>query len=673
MTMEIDQALFGYDRGHRLIASSRKLGKEATWILRNVTDMKVPKRNGHYLTVLPIREIEAHAFIRTWAAGGAFRPGSVWSHALLVPSIDLDKFNDLRVLVFSFSQPAIDDPAALTELKKTYGKKLECHIRSSAESVALSVDTALMDGIILAAYRTDTINPQEVVVDDARPIEEILLGLMSQRWSHLRRRFSARTRSRPSQTSAARFDLEVVERGIGMPDRLSDLPARQWVSTLRDDLQRPNQHLRSYLRLYTDESDDQPDIVAKLTDVFTCAAQSPAAGVSAIARWFPHPTNRLSLKRALFGPTQPGTAISEIWPTTDPERLRLLLSVPASAVALADYQVGKRLADWAKTEPVESAVAILGSEVDKRSEADIDELSIGIASGFETNWVGKLIGTIPRLAPTLMIRRPDVWSNPELWTTGVDHEFLIDLILQARPELRRATYVRLLSNGLSGAAGELLDAEPRLWWSIVDPDHANRVANDPLAISASRRLAMVVTSTRGKCPWPLTTLGQTMVIASVSDPDEGLWRSIDAALWLRTYSAEFDPFGDDTSGPVRRDVMALGAALSTDQPTQRRRLWSLVFPRLHQALLGRGTPIGCERTLAALLPYGPSWDWCGRLRYALAQTAVTDGWSEGELREIAQGADEYAPDVVAAADAFRSHEERSLIDEVVKFITGWWH
>lgn len=672
MTVELDQALFGYDRGHRLIASSRKLGKEATWVLRNVTDMKISKRQGHYLTVLPVPEIDAHAFVRTWAAGAGFRPGSVWSHALFVSSADLDEIEHLRVLVPLFTMPTIPDPAAVADLKKTYDKKLQVPARASADVSGPPVDRALIDRIVLAAYRADTAEPADVVVDDARDIEEIVLGLMSQRWSYLRRQFSARTRFRPSQSTATRFQLQIVERGSGISERPSNLPVPDWVVALRNDLQRPNTDLRLLLRAHTRDPDDQPDVVAKITDVFTSAVESPAAGVEAIAQWFPHPSDRLELKRDLFGPVPSATFVSKTWPAADPERLQLLLSVPPSAVALADYQVGPRLSAWAKSAPVDAAVAIIGSDITSRSEADVNELTVGIATGFDTTWVGKLVGTLPQLAPTLLVGRPDVWSSPEAWTTEVDHALLVDLITQAEPALRRATYLGLLSNGLSGAAGELLQSDPALWWSIVDPDHADHVAQDQLAIAGSRRLAMTVTSSRGPCPWPLTTLSQAMVIATVTDPDEGLWRDIDADLWVQTYKAEFGPTGDDVYGPVRLDVMALGAALATDRPEQRRVLWSLAFPRLHQSLLGTGTPMGCERTLAALLPYGPSWDWCGRLRHGLARTAVADRWSDAELREIAWYAGDFAPDVIAVADGLRHPENRSLVDEVVGFITGWW-
>jgi hypothetical protein len=167
-------------------------------------------------------------------------------------------------------------------------------------------------------------------------------------------------------------------------------------------------------------------------------------------------------------------------------------------------------------------------------------------------------------------------------------------------------------------------------------------------------------------------LGQMAVIAAVTDPDEGIWRGIDAALWLRSYD-ETSTSLDEESTTVRRDVMALGSALSTPDPRLRKALWIQVFPRLHHALMGTGTPIGCERTLAAVLPDGPSWDWCGRLRFALARTAVVDDWSRTEVERVARGAGSFAPEVVAATEAFRRKESRSLVDGVVDFITRWWH
>lgn len=673
MIVELDQALFGYDRGHRLIASSRKLGKEATWVLRNVTDMKVPKRNGHYVTVLPIAHIDAHAFVRTWAASGGFRPGSVWSHALLVPTAALDDIDDLRALIPLFTKPTINDPASLAELKKIYGKRLAMPGRTAKEVAVSKINQELLDRIVLAAYQVEAADGGEVVVEDAREVEEVILGLMSQRWSHLRRNFAARTRFRPSQTSAAQFDLEVVERGSsGRADRSSGEPVPAWAIALRSDLQQPNQTLRRFLRAHTQEPHDRADVVAKVADVFSAAGQSPSGAVEAIARWFPRPTDRVELKRDLFGPEPSSSPISKRWPTTDPERLQLLLAVPPSAVALADYGVATRLDQWAKTAPADAAIAIVGSNIPNRSDADLSELVAGIATGFDTTWVGKLVGTLPRLAPTLLAERPDVWSSPEVWTTQVDHDLLVELISDGDGALRRSTYIGLLANGLTGAAAELLQPDPGLWWSIVDPDHVDHVVHNELAIAGARRLTVAVASTRGPCPWPLTTLAQAMAIASVTDPDEGIWRDVAVDLWIKTYGTDLNLTGDDGFLPVRRDVMALGAGLESDQRDVRRRVWSLVFPRLHAGLLGTGTPIGCERTLAALLPHGPSWDWCGRLRHALARTAVADGWSDTELRDIARGAGDFASDVLGVADSLRRHENRSPLDEVVDFFTRWW-
>ena len=412
-------------------------------------------------------------------------------------------------------------------------------------------------------------------------------------------------------------------------------------------------------------------MIAKITDVFSSATRSPAAGVNALRRWFPRPSDRIELKQDLFGITAFTMPISKTWPTADPERLQLLLSLPPGTVALGDYQVGERLATWAKRAPVDAAVAVAASDVATWSESDVNELAIGITTGFDIDWVAKLIGKLPLLAPTLLVERPDVLTNPNVWTE-VDHGVLISLVAHVEPDLQRATYIALISSGLSGVVDELLKLQPSLWWSIVAPDHAGHVSHDQLAIAEPRRLAVAVTSKRGPCPWPLTVVSQASVIALVTVPDEGIWRTISADLWVRTYNDELEPAAHDPYRTVSCDVMALGAAQATDQLAKRKRLWSLAFPRLHRSLLANGAQKGCERTLAALLPDGPSWDWCRRLRIALARTAVADGWSDDDLGRIALGAGDFAPEVIEAAQRLRHNKNRSVIDEVLDILTGWW-
>src|SRR3546814_20493757 len=85
--MTIDQCLFGYEDGHRLLASSMSLGDQ-TSLLTKLSDLAPGTLFGSshgYWTGLPLPELARYALFRTWPAPELPRPGCVWTHALLPP------------------------------------------------------------------------------------------------------------------------------------------------------------------------------------------------------------------------------------------------------------------------------------------------------------------------------------------------------------------------------------------------------------------------------------------------------------------------------------------------------------------------------------------------------------------------------------------------------------
>src|SRR3546814_5522694 len=79
--MTIDQCLFGYEDGHRLLASSMSLGDQ-TSLLTKLSDLApgtlFGSSNG-YWTGLPLPELGRYALFRTWPAPEMPRPGCVRS------------------------------------------------------------------------------------------------------------------------------------------------------------------------------------------------------------------------------------------------------------------------------------------------------------------------------------------------------------------------------------------------------------------------------------------------------------------------------------------------------------------------------------------------------------------------------------------------------------------
>src|SRR4051794_40510443 len=66
MVLSVDQALFGYDDGHRMLAHSAPLTREAVRALLGATD--TPARDRRLLTAMPLRDSAQYAICSTWPA-----------------------------------------------------------------------------------------------------------------------------------------------------------------------------------------------------------------------------------------------------------------------------------------------------------------------------------------------------------------------------------------------------------------------------------------------------------------------------------------------------------------------------------------------------------------------------------------------------------------------------
>ena len=107
-TIRIDQALFGYREGHRLLQASRKFTPTTERSLLTLTDMSGSRMvDGfeEYVSGYPVPGEECYAFVRTWYAPEMERPGCVWSHVLILRNSDLPTISDSDQLLPLFRRP----------------------------------------------------------------------------------------------------------------------------------------------------------------------------------------------------------------------------------------------------------------------------------------------------------------------------------------------------------------------------------------------------------------------------------------------------------------------------------------------------------------------------------------------------------------------------------------
>jgi hypothetical protein len=227
----VDQCLYGYDDGHRLLAGSRKLSAEPASQLLLYSDLAAGTAIGPegYWTGVPLPGARSYALMRTWPAPEMPRPGCVWTHVLLIAFEDLDHLRALTSLTRHFLRP--DRNYSI----QSYASPL---MLEDDDAIAPSMETTSRSSvlrILRAVYRPEL---EGVAVLDNATSDLAVLSVWSQQWPRLRRTFSFRTAA--SQTPAAnmRFDLRIVRRPERpeRPDDLSISEGEPWEQVALDDI-----------------------------------------------------------------------------------------------------------------------------------------------------------------------------------------------------------------------------------------------------------------------------------------------------------------------------------------------------------------------------------------------------------------------------------------------------
>ena len=142
--MIIEQTLYGYNKGHGLLASSFPVRPNNDSSLMSVLSDWTGFRNelgeDSYMTFYPLSNGEKYAFAKTWYADEMERPGCVWTHTLIVDLKDMDRNFDFRVLNDYFRRPKKDE-------YDYYQQKIEIEnfeIRNSNDVFSVFDDTSLL-------------------------------------------------------------------------------------------------------------------------------------------------------------------------------------------------------------------------------------------------------------------------------------------------------------------------------------------------------------------------------------------------------------------------------------------------------------------------------------------------------------------------------------------------
>lgn len=207
--IEVHQCLFGYQDGHRLLATSLRLPEEAASTLLLLSDLapglSLPVHGG-YWTGIPLPSAKSYALMHTWLAPEMSRPGCVWTHALIVAFTDMARFPDLSVLIEHVTRPS-----AVSGFE-TYGAPILLTPPSGDSTLrrkAVALDAADAHRVVQAIYADQGTGK---VVASLGALDDTIFAAWSQQWPRLRRSFSFRTAAslNDSLSITKRFDLAVL-------------------------------------------------------------------------------------------------------------------------------------------------------------------------------------------------------------------------------------------------------------------------------------------------------------------------------------------------------------------------------------------------------------------------------------------------------------------------------
>ena len=217
------QALFGYEDGHRLLQSSFRPNNYEKDLLLQLSDLAPGisrLREEGYWTGMPLRETSRYALLRTWPAPEKSRPGCVWTHAIFIPFEYLHREADLLWVASHFKRPE--------SLKRfsEYAEPIMTNQRSSDLLMqAIPQASQLVSCIYFAKCWASKLLTQDELGMQA-------IAVWTQQWPELRTAFNFRTveKSSAGRSWLLNFDMMLTDGSL----RLQQQPSPSTIKSFNE-------------------------------------------------------------------------------------------------------------------------------------------------------------------------------------------------------------------------------------------------------------------------------------------------------------------------------------------------------------------------------------------------------------------------------------------------------
>ena len=661
MTLKADpivlhQALHGYDDGHRLLANSRPLPREAERVMLPLTDLPgsgLADGFGSYLTAYPLPAAGVYAFARSWYADEMPRPGCVWTHTLLIDLTDLSRLSSAAPLVALFRRPAAGlsgYDAAVVFDPEARGDRVE----------GPALDLAIR--VVEALYGDP--HPESVVVPVRRSgeAEAIFVAIWDRQWAGLKAAFSFSTGSlAPRLVDGVPVKLQAAPEGdvrrlwrkttaaiVGTETNPpAARPSPPWARSVAEDCSDSAAPLERFVRtvgesLPADYSMFRPLVEAYRASRRFVSGELVDAVIAVVVDAFPAADDGVALKRALLDPSGDACRTAPLRMSEVDVVPALARSPRAAAFPPGPLSMRSRSAAWW---PGHRDPGLL-AEVAALSAVPIRGAFLeGVADAATVADVHRLAADRPGGEVIILARRATLALQPDFWNCSPECQdrlarsvtTISDFIASnTRGVLRAALAARA-----DAAVAHLCDAGGDATLSVLmewvaetgDPDSIGPRCCDWLRRRPGQLLAWLAATP----PAPVTA----WFASSLLDPTDPEVRRAGVGLWLGHV-----PAADGLPTPARQQffgflvILGLAEACDATFPAV-----AAAFPRVYRAASVGDLDHQTWSRLDPLLPnssWWRDWDRCERLRRGVVDRFLEGRWSPHLVLQLGDDGEVYA-------------------------------
>lgn len=595
MTLErIDQLVFGYEEGHRLLRGSSSVSGATLSTLLGATDAPVESTEQRVVTGLPLDSMGRYALCFTWKAPELPRPGAVWSHVLLVEPQHLDRSGSVAAL------------RGLARRPKPWGLELyETQLSLGGEAIedrAITVSRSLIEAVAAAVYGD---GGSIVVHEDLAESEEALFAVWQAQWPGLRSRFAFRTRE--TARVATSSEVVVARRVRGLRRRAETLGHAAWIDALTVAIvEQEESPLHRFLATYGPSDKPEARTVGWLCRLFGNVESEDCNAVrDALEMRYGEPRVGCELKVQLFGKEQ-----RLWWTVAEPARLNAVLGATCDAWDVERLELEGRLKDWIRANGVGRLLRGINNIGPARIRA---ALLNALRDGGRVADFAAVVRVQPELAAGWLVEAPEIGWRADAWRE-LGHQQV------------KGVWEILGAPGSAVLLAAAVAGHARAAVEVIGLAGALRIAAQAGNVSAATAL--------------VEAGGWTAALAAAEDGETTvLLGGISGGREVPKLMGALEARRHDV------DEMWLRAAAATLAGTGPRvgKAMQIVFGPLHQAIVDGRLPSECWELLSRVLPYGS--DPGLRFRRMLVLVAKEEGWGYKRCRRALRGAGAYAPEL----------------------------